>query len=74
MKKKMREAALEQSAKELQDRVAQLEGEVETLRTENEWLRGLITTDKLDPATAAGSGPDLVVRPEAKPARTGETA
>ncbi|KAK4047782.1 hypothetical protein OIO90_006081 [Microbotryomycetes sp. JL221] len=43
MKKKMREAELQQSAKELQDRVAQLEGEVEGLRTENSWLRSLIT-------------------------------
>ena len=43
IKKKQREAALEQSAKELRDRVAALEGEVEALRTENGWLRGLIT-------------------------------
>ncbi|ORY82399.1 hypothetical protein BCR35DRAFT_303812 [Leucosporidium creatinivorum] len=43
IKKKQREAALEQTAKELRDRVAALEGEVEALRTENGWLRGLIT-------------------------------
>ncbi|GAA5903443.1 uncharacterized protein JCM6883_005005 [Sporobolomyces salmoneus] len=43
VKKKQREQALEQTAKELQDRVAELEKDVETLRTENGWLRGLIT-------------------------------
>ncbi|GAA6020421.1 hypothetical protein JCM11491_000238 [Sporobolomyces phaffii] len=43
VKKKQREQALEQTAKELRDRVAALEKDVETLRTENGWLRGLIT-------------------------------
>ncbi|GAA5832633.1 hypothetical protein JCM3766R1_004273 [Sporobolomyces carnicolor] len=43
VKKKQREQALEQTAKELRDRVAELEKDVETLRTENGWLRGLIT-------------------------------
>ncbi|GJN87434.1 hypothetical protein Rhopal_000383-T1 [Rhodotorula paludigena] len=42
VKKKQREQALEQTAKELQERVAVLEKEVETLRTENGWLRGLV--------------------------------
>ncbi|GAA5954552.1 hypothetical protein JCM21900_005986 [Sporobolomyces salmonicolor] len=48
VKKKQREAALEQSAKELRDRVAVLEKEVETLRTENGWLRGLIVDKTID--------------------------
>ncbi|GAA6062641.1 hypothetical protein JCM10212_003453 [Sporobolomyces blumeae] len=43
VKKKQREQALEQSAKELRDRVAALEKDVESLRTENGWLRSLIT-------------------------------
>ncbi|GAA5953188.1 hypothetical protein JCM3765_007436 [Sporobolomyces pararoseus] len=43
VKKKQREQALEQTAKELQDRVAELEKDVEALRTENGFLRGLIT-------------------------------
>ncbi|GAA5821290.1 hypothetical protein JCM11251_004555 [Rhodosporidiobolus azoricus] len=55
VKKKQREAALEQSAKELRDRVAALEKEVETLRTENGWLRGLIV-DKTAEAAAANAG------------------
>ncbi|KAK4701893.1 hypothetical protein P7C70_g4340, partial [Phenoliferia sp. Uapishka_3] len=42
IKKKQREAALESTAKELRDKVASLEREVDTLRTENGWLRGLV--------------------------------
>ena len=42
IKKKQREAALESTAKELRDKVAALERDVDTLRTENGWLRGLI--------------------------------
>ncbi|BGP38645.1 hypothetical protein JCM10450v2_002595 [Rhodotorula kratochvilovae] len=42
VKKKQREQALEQTAKELRDRVALLEKEVDTLRTENGWLRSLV--------------------------------
>ncbi|GAA6002184.1 hypothetical protein JCM10207_003114 [Rhodosporidiobolus poonsookiae] len=48
VKKKQREQALEQSAKELKERVAVLEKEVETLRTENGWLRGLIVDKTID--------------------------
>lgn len=51
VKKKQREQALEQSAKELRERVAQLESEVGQLRTENTWLKGLIV-DKPADATA----------------------
>ncbi|GAA5855479.1 hypothetical protein JCM8547_007850 [Rhodosporidiobolus lusitaniae] len=42
VKKKQREQALEQTAKELRDRVSALEKEVDALRTENGWLRGLV--------------------------------
>ncbi|GAA6055455.1 hypothetical protein JCM3770_002835 [Rhodotorula araucariae] len=42
VKKKQREQALEQTAKELKERVAILEKEVDTLRTENGWLRSLV--------------------------------
>ncbi|KAJ4488437.1 hypothetical protein J3R30DRAFT_936516 [Lentinula aciculospora] len=41
-KKKEREAALEAKAKELQDQVSGLEKECETLRRENNWLKGLV--------------------------------
>jgi len=41
-KKKEREAALEAKAKELQDQVTGLEKECETLRRENNWLKGLV--------------------------------
>ena len=42
VKKKQREQALEQSAKQLTDRVSELEKEVQSLKAENGWLRGLI--------------------------------
>ncbi|GAA5884633.1 hypothetical protein JCM6882_005327 [Rhodosporidiobolus microsporus] len=56
VKKKQREAALEQSAKELRERVAVLEKEVDTLRTENGWLRGLIVDKTAEAAAAAAGG------------------
>jgi hypothetical protein len=43
VKKKQREQALEQTAKEMQDRAARLEQKVQQLETENAWLKGLIT-------------------------------
>ncbi|SCV71233.1 BQ2448_2821 [Microbotryum intermedium] len=49
IKKKQREQALESTAKELRDRVAALEAEVAGLRTENGWLRGLITDKPKNP-------------------------
>ena len=42
LKKKEREAALEKRAKELEDRVGELERECEGLRRENGWLKGLV--------------------------------
>ncbi|EGO00325.1 hypothetical protein SERLA73DRAFT_180850 [Serpula lacrymans var. lacrymans S7.3] len=42
LKKKEREAALEQRAKELEGRVSELERECEGLRRENGWLKGLV--------------------------------
>ena len=46
MKKKQREAALEQKAKELNDRTSSLEQKIGRLETENEWLKNLITEKK----------------------------
>jgi hypothetical protein len=43
VKKKQREQALEQTAKEMQDKAARLEQKVQQLETENAWLKGLIT-------------------------------
>jgi len=42
LKKKEREAALERRAKELDERVVELERECEALRRENGWLKGLV--------------------------------
>jgi hypothetical protein len=42
LKKKEREAALERRAKDLEDRVVELERECEGLRRENGWLKGLV--------------------------------
>lgn len=50
LKKKEREAALEKKAKELENRVAELERECEGLRRENGWLKGLVVG-----VTGAGS-------------------
>ncbi|TVY48302.1 Regulatory protein [Lachnellula occidentalis] len=43
VKKKQREAALERSAKDMNDKVAALEGRINQLETENKWLKNLIT-------------------------------
>lgn len=42
IKKKQREAALESTAKELTDKVTNLEAQILLLQTENGWLKGLI--------------------------------
>ena len=42
VKKKQREQALEQTAKELETKVVGLEQRISQLETENEWLRGLV--------------------------------
>jgi TolA-binding protein len=47
IKKKQREQALEKQAKEMTDKVTQLEGKVQQLEMENKWLKGLIV-DKND--------------------------
>lgn len=47
VKKKQREQALEKQAKEMTDKVSQLEATVQQLQMENKWLKGLIT-DKND--------------------------
>ncbi|KAL8901023.1 MAG: hypothetical protein Q9207_005402 [Kuettlingeria erythrocarpa] len=46
VKKKQREQALEKTAKELNDKTAQLEHKIEQLETQNEWLKNLITEKK----------------------------
>ncbi|KAH9203534.1 hypothetical protein DL95DRAFT_502785 [Leptodontidium sp. 2 PMI_412] len=43
VKKKQREQALERSAKEMSGKVAALEGKINQLETENEWLKNMIT-------------------------------
>lgn len=43
VKKKQREQALEKQAKEMTEKVQQLEGKVQQLEMENKWLKGLIT-------------------------------
>ncbi|KAK1778431.1 hypothetical protein QBC45DRAFT_162267 [Copromyces sp. CBS 386.78] len=43
IKKKQREQALEKSAKEMTEKVTQLEGRIQALETENKWLKGLVT-------------------------------
>ena len=43
VKKKQREQALEKQAKDMSDKVAQLEGKVQQLEMENKWLKELIT-------------------------------
>lgn len=42
IKKKAREQALEKREKELSDKVGSLEGRIQTLETENKWLRELV--------------------------------
>ncbi|KAI4155012.1 MAG: hypothetical protein L6R39_001315 [Caloplaca ligustica] len=46
VKKKQREQALEKTAKELNDKTAQLEQKIGQLQTQNEWLKNLITEKK----------------------------
>ncbi|KAA1092713.1 hypothetical protein PGT21_011953 [Puccinia graminis f. sp. tritici] len=42
MKKKMKEQEIERTAKEMRERVSELEKQVDSLKQENKWLRGLI--------------------------------
>ena len=43
IKKKKREQALEQSAKEMSEKVTMLESRIQALETENKWLKSLVT-------------------------------
>lgn len=55
MKKKMKEQETERTAREMRERVSELEKEVDSLKQENKWLRGLIvdsTASKLVTAQA----------------------
>ncbi|KAL9065368.1 MAG: hypothetical protein Q9161_008271 [Pseudevernia consocians] len=56
VKKKQREQALEQTAKELENKTLQLEQRIGQLETENEWLRGLVVEKN------GGAKEDLKVR------------
>ncbi|PWY97319.1 hypothetical protein BCV70DRAFT_68657 [Testicularia cyperi] len=75
IKKKQREAALEQAAKELQQRLADLETENARLRTENGWLKSLITV-RPDQAMPGGLDQSAVPNPfsSAGPAVVGRGA
>lgn len=67
IKKKQREAALEHAAKELQQRLADLEAENARLRTENGWLKSLITV-RPDQAMSGGLDQSAVPNPFSNPA------
>ena len=56
VKKKQREQALEQTAKELENKNLLLEQRIGRLETENEWLRGLVVEKN------GGAKDDLKVR------------
>jgi len=56
VKKKQREASLEKQAKDMADKVHQLEGRVQQLETENKWLKDLLT-EKSDSAKTASELP-----------------
>lgn len=56
VKKKQREQALEQTAKDLENKTLQLEQRIGRLETENEWLRGLVVEKN------GGAKEDLRVR------------
>ncbi|EST06699.1 Basic-leucine zipper domain protein [Kalmanozyma brasiliensis GHG001] len=62
IKKKQREAQLEQAAKELHQRLADLEAENARLRTENGWLKSLITV-RPDQAMPGGLDQSAVPNP-----------
>lgn len=64
IKKKQREAALELAARELETRVNELKQDNDRLRTENEWLKRLISGRHENisvPSPAAYLPPDLEV-------------
>lgn len=60
-KKKEREAALEKKAKDLENRVGDLERECEALRRENGWLKGLVVGVTGAGASQAVTAPALPV-------------
>lgn len=65
VKKKQREQALEKSAKEMSDKVSQLEAKISQLETENSWLKKLVLEKndsglKKDASDAANSTKDEI--------------
>ncbi|KAG0148668.1 hypothetical protein CROQUDRAFT_131741 [Cronartium quercuum f. sp. fusiforme G11] len=62
MKKKMKEQEIERTAREMKERVTDLEKEVESLKQENKWLRGLIVEQAATKAAiSAGHEIDIPV-------------
>ncbi|KAG8807708.1 hypothetical protein FRC17_004301 [Serendipita sp. 399] len=59
LKKKEREAAMEHKAKELDDKVANLERECESLRKENKWLKSLVVGTAVADEDSIGTLPSL---------------
>ena len=63
LKKKEREATLEDQAKELKTRVHELERECEELRRENGWLKGLVVGDAQGSVVPAPCGNETTQKP-----------
>ncbi|KAG8807721.1 hypothetical protein FRC17_004294 [Serendipita sp. 399] len=59
LKKKEREAAMESKAKDLDDKVANLERECESLRKENKWLKSLVVGTTVADEDSIGTLPSL---------------
>ena len=68
VKKKQREAALEMSARELESQVNELKQDNERLRTENEWLKRLITARPEGLSSLLGAS----VQPQPYPVSSGQ--
>ncbi|WFD42573.1 hypothetical protein MPSI1_001219 [Malassezia psittaci] len=69
VKKKQREAALEMTARELETQVSELKQSNERLRTENEWLKRLITArpEGLSAVLGAAMPPSYIANPANAP-------
>ncbi|KAG8967208.1 hypothetical protein FRC03_010452 [Tulasnella sp. 419] len=70
LKKKEREAAMEQKCKDLEAKVSELERECEALRRENGWLKGLVVGVTGGTGGMSLSGPPSLSRPGAPAATT----
>lgn len=63
LKKKEREAAMEKKAKELDDKVTELERECESLRKENQWLKGLVVGATNGESVMGSNPPSVTASP-----------